>query len=173
MKKSRTVCTVLTFAVACLAFGTGATIAADVSTPVLPTQGYGLPISDPSGLIAYYKCSVTNLTQKAQTIFVQFVNDAGEVIPSARDGYNQQCSPPADSEQTLQPQETLVARCSIVEWYDEYLGLPEFFQDAVRCRVSEFTGNTANWMVSLCVATPYNVFPTPYYGEAGLCVQSP
>mgnify|MGYP001823796630 CR=1 FL=1 len=174
MKRYASFFLVPALAIAGVLFISASSFAGEVSTPVIPTAHLGLPISDPSGLIAYYKCTVTNLSQKTQTIVIDFVNENGDVLPSPQDGYNQQCYPPGGSDQTLQPQATFVATCSVVEWYSAYLSYPEFFQKAVRCRVNEFTGNAANWQLSLCASTPYPLAtPTPYFGEAKVCVQGP
>ena len=166
MKKSPWSYVITPLAIGCIALGPAISSASEISTPAVPTAGFGVPEDDPLRYVAEYSCAVTNLSQKPQEVLIKFLNERGEVLPSPDDLYGFDCDPVAGNAVTIQPQETYPGRCSVTEYY----GSGVFFtQKAVRCSISEFSGNTANWQVSLCAHAPLTVS----FEEAAVCVQGP
>ena len=120
--------------------------AVEVATPAIPTWNLGALITDPPGRAASYICSVTNLTNKAQTVTIEFLNEKGKIIPVSEDPYQFYCM--ADVPVTIDPQKTYTRLCPVTTSANVTDGL--FVQFAARCRVTELTGNADNWKVSLC-----------------------
>jgi len=150
---------VAVFSFAFLATGT---FAAEISTPAIPTAGFGELLTDPEMYAAIYGCSVTNLTNKAQSVRIDFVNHRASIVPEAADPLGASCNPMTGTEVTIGPEETYAASCAITVYV---LPPGDFRQEAVRCRVDELTGNAANWKISLCAT------PTPTKGGATVCVE--